>query len=258
MYVIDTHMHTLASGHAFNTFNEMMHEAVARDMKIVCITEHGPAMPGAAHEFYYTNMRVIEKEFFHFRDIPGHETRLIKGLEANIIDYNGNTDYDTLQDKIADLKYIIASFHPSCCIESGDERQNTSAYLGAIRKPYTMAVGHIDDGRVPCDYEAVVNCAKQNNVLVELNNSSMNPKSFRQNSVENALEYLQLCKEKEAMIVLGSDAHYQDSIGDFSNLYPILKKVNFPEELIINSDADKFMKWFDEKYQNRLRKKGLL
>jgi len=246
-YFIDAHMHTLASGHAYNTLKEMISSSIEKQMEVICITEHGPAMPGTAHPYYHTNMRAIN--FDTVKDI-----KIIKGLEANITDYDGNTDYDTLGDSIADLKYIIASFH-SVCLNPGTEAQNTAAYIGAIKKPYTMTVGHIDDGRIPCDFEAVIRAAKENDVLVELNNSSMSPSTFRVNSVQNGLEYLKICKELGAMIVLSSDAHYEGSIGDFSNLYPMLEKVKFPEELIINK-KDKFLEWVNRKYERRLAQEG--
>lgn len=254
--VVDTHMHTIASGHAYNTFDEMLNAANEKGLKVVCITEHGPAMPGAAHQYYYTNMRVIEQEYFPSEKPEEriYATKLIKGFEANILDYEGNTDYDDLGDTIADLVYIIASFHP-CCLEPGTEKENTNAYLGAIKKPYVMTLGHIDDGRIPCDFETIIKSAKEHDVLIELNNSSMNPNGFRLNAQKNALEYLQICKENEAMIVLGSDAHYKNDIGNFDNLYPLLEKVNFPEELIVNGHIfdRKFEKWVAKKLAKRLQ-----
>lgn len=249
-FYVDTHMHTLASGHAYNTFEEMKAEAFKKGMDVICLTDHGPAMPGSAHEFYFTNMRIIHDHFHP--DYPENpmEPILIKGFEANILDYQGNTDYDTLNDRPADLKYIIASFHP-CCIEPGTCAENTSAYIGAVKKPYVMALGHIDDGRIPCDYEAVIRCAKENDVLVELNNSSLSPNSFRENAQKNAEEYLSICKELGAIVVLGSDAHYKSDIGNFENVLPILERVKFPEELIIN-ERDKFLAWVEKKYAKRL------
>lgn len=247
--LVDTHMHTIASGHAYNTLDEMLQEAARKQMDVVCITEHGPAMPGAAHQFYYTNMRILTKEGL-YSPVGGHYTHFIKGMEANIIDYDGNTDYDDLGDNIADLKYVIASFHP-VCLEPGSVAENTNAYIGAIRKPYTMTLGHIDDNRVPCDYEKVVQCAKENDVLVEVNNSSLAPTSFRIDPEKNILEYLAICKEKEAKIILNSDAHYRNDIGNLRYVIPLLEKVNFPEELIMNQ-CDKFLKWFHEKYEKRL------
>ena len=43
---IDTHSHTLASGHAYNTIHEMAAAAANRGLKGLAITEHAVKMPG--------------------------------------------------------------------------------------------------------------------------------------------------------------------------------------------------------------------
>lgn len=256
MYKIDTHTHTLISGHAYNTINEMIAKAMKKDLDILCITDHGPAMPGSANEFYFSNLRVINKELYPIvkGDIIFSEKylRVIFGMEANIIDYDGTTDYENIGDNIHNIKHIIASFH-SICLAPGTEEENTRAYIGAINKPYVSVLGHIDDGRIPCNYEKIVKAAKEKNVLIEVNNSSNSENSFRENSTKNTLEYLQLCKENDVMIVLGSDAHWDEDICNFENVLPLLKKVNFPEELIINSSKEKFLDFVDKKYEERLK-----
>ena len=44
-YVLDSHTHTLASGHAYNTITEMAQAAADKGLSLLAITEHGPAMP---------------------------------------------------------------------------------------------------------------------------------------------------------------------------------------------------------------------
>ena len=59
---MDLHTHTIASGHAYNTRNEMIQVAYKRGMEIFAITEHGPAMPGSCHEIYRSEERRVGKE----------------------------------------------------------------------------------------------------------------------------------------------------------------------------------------------------
>lgn len=259
-YKIDTHTHTIVSGHAYNTMNEMIKAAMIKGLDILCITEHGPAMPGAPHPYYFSNLKVITKELFpvcqngiYFKD---KFLRVINGMEANVIDLEGNTDYEfeELGDHNHLIKYIIASMHYNCVkgIENASEKDITNAYLNILNnKKYVTTLGHIDDERFACDYEKVVKAAKENDVLIEVNNSSNSPTSFRLNSKENTLEYLQLCKENGNMIVLGSDAHWDEDIANFEYVIPLLKKVNFPEELIINNDKELFISFLDKKYKER-------
>lgn len=254
-YKIDTHVHTIVSGHAYNTMDEMIDKAIEKGLDVLCITEHGPSMVGSAHPYYFTNMRVLTKTDYQKKIgnfyIPEY-LKVIHGMEANILDYTGKTDYEGLGDDINNIKYIIASFHKICC-EPGTFEENTNAYIGAIKKPYVSVLGHIDDGNFDCDYEKIVKCAKEYNCLIEVNNSSNSPSSFRLNSKKNTLEYLQLCKDNEVMIILNSDAHYKEDILNFSNIIPLLEKVSFPEELIINNDKNLFLSFIEKKYEQRLK-----
>ena len=54
---IDTHTHTLASGHAYNTMNEMAKAAADKGLKGLAITEHAPEMPGTCHLFLKMYLR---------------------------------------------------------------------------------------------------------------------------------------------------------------------------------------------------------
>ena len=43
---LDTHTHTLASGHAYSTIAEMIDAAAQKGLKLVGLAEHAPAWPG--------------------------------------------------------------------------------------------------------------------------------------------------------------------------------------------------------------------
>lgn len=75
-----------------------------------------------------------------------------------------------------------------------------------MENPYVNILGHPDDSRFPLDYEAVVRSAKEQGVLLELNNNSLHPLGARQNPLPNDIEMLEYCMKYGAPIVLGSDA----------------------------------------------------
>ena len=52
-YVLDSHTHTVASGHAYSTLHEMAKEAAEKGLKLLGITEHSMTMPGTCHEYYF-------------------------------------------------------------------------------------------------------------------------------------------------------------------------------------------------------------
>ena len=103
-FVLDTHTHTLASGHSYSTIREMAHTANERGLKLLGITEHAPKMPGSCHEFYFQNLKVVD------RQMCGVE--LLLGAELNIMDPDGTVDLpDTILRK---LDITIASLHLPC------------------------------------------------------------------------------------------------------------------------------------------------
>jgi len=46
--LIDAHTHTVASGHAYSSLQEMAKAAADKGLQVLGITEHGPSVPGNA------------------------------------------------------------------------------------------------------------------------------------------------------------------------------------------------------------------
>ena len=59
---VDLHTHTIASGHAYNTINEMVQAAVNHKLEILGITEHAPAMTGTCTQMYFMNLRALPRQ----------------------------------------------------------------------------------------------------------------------------------------------------------------------------------------------------
>lgn len=226
-YVLDLHTHTIASGHAYNTLREMAKAAADKGLSVLGITEHAPKMPGTCHSFYFHNLKTVPREMYGIR--------LLLGSEVNIMDFDGNIDLEEKELKGMDV--IIASLHTPC-IKPGTCKENTRACLKAMENPYVNIIGHPDDGRYEIDYKALVEGAKENGKVLELNNHSLDPKCFRRNARENDIKMLELCKEYGVPVIMGSDAHFDTLIGEFTMAQELLKEVGFPEELVLNRSVD--------------------
>lgn len=220
---LDIHTHTLASGHAYSTLKEMVKSASKRGVSLLGISDHSPGMPGSCNEFHFSNLKVIPRKMYG--------VTLLMGCELNITDYDGSVDLPELLLKRID--YSIASIH-SPCYPGGTISQNTSAYIGAITNPNVHIIGHPDDSRCPCDYDMVVAAAKEHHTLLEVNNSSLHPGSYRQNARENYLRMLEYCKHYHAPVIVSSDAHIDADVGNHRLALALLEEVSFPVELVIN------------------------
>lgn len=231
-HVLDLHTHTLASGHAYNTIREMACSAADKGIELLGITEHAPQLPGTCHDFYFSNLKVVS------RKMCGIE--LMLGAELNILDYNGSVDL--AEGLLKQMDITIASMHTPC-IKSGTTAQNTAAYINVMKNPYVDIIGHPDDNRYPVDMESLVKASKEYGVLLELNNSSLNPAGARKNARDNDIELLKYCKQYGVSIIIGSDAHTESDVGRYDLVMPLIKEVDFPEELIINRDVSELKKY---------------
>lgn len=228
--IMDLHTHTIASGHAYNTLYEMTNSAKNKGLKLIGITDHGPHMPGACHEFYFMNFKVIPRTLYGIN--------ILMGAELNILDYNGQVDFG--KGLLEKLDYAVASIHTPC-FKSGTVNENTRAYVKAIENPLIHIIGHPDDGRFPVDYDTIVCAAAENHTLLELNSSSLHALSVRKNSRENYLKMLESCKRHQADIILDSDAHIEADVGNHKKAWELIKETEFPEELIVNGSIKRLL-----------------
>ena len=116
--VLDLHTHTIMSGHAFSTLQEMVCAARDKGLEYLGISDYGPAVPGACDPIYFRNLYVVPRE------IDG--VKLLMGAELNILDYSGTLDLDS--EHCCRLDYVIAGLH-RVCYKAGSKRQNTDAIL---------------------------------------------------------------------------------------------------------------------------------
>jgi len=227
---IDTHTHSIASGHAYSTVDENLRWAAEQGLEMVALTDHAPAMKDTTGHAYFANLHVLPEKL--------HGVRLLKGIELNILDFDGKVDMD---DRVLSrLDMAIASLHLPC-ITPGSRKENTRALMKVMENPYVDVIGHPGDPRYDMDFREVFRQAKETGTLLEVNNASLIPGGFRDGSQEHVKEILRMSMEEGISVVLGSDAHFYTGIGDFSHALHLLKEVGFPEELVLNTDPVRFL-----------------
>lgn len=229
---LDVHTHTIVSGHAFSTLQEMVAAAQEKNLDILGITEHAPGIPGTCHPIYFRNLHVVPRQMGRLR--------LLLGAELNILDTRGTLDLDEDIYRMLDIR--IAGIH-ALCWQGGSPQENTAGMIAAIRNPWTHIISHPADGTAELCFEPVVLAAKEAHTLLEINNSSLNPHRNKVSARSNTLELLRLCKRHEVPVILGSDAHISFSIADYSFIWPLLAETEFPDGLIMNYTPDRFLRF---------------
>lgn len=242
---IDLHIHTNVSPHAYSSLEENIASAKKKEMEVIAITNHGPALPDSPHWFYLNNMGVIPEYVDNLR--------ILKGVEANILNENGELDINERVITISDI--VLAGFHK--ILEYGEYdniERNTQAVLNVIKSDKVDVIVHLGNPVFPVRYEEVVRCAKKNNVALEVNNTSLLGRA-RVGSYDNCKKMVELAKKEGCFISLGSDAHISYDVGNLDKSIKLLEDIDYPKELIINSSKEHLDKFLKIRKENKLRRK---
>lgn len=236
--IADTHCHTIASTHAYSTLMENIKVAKQKGLYAIATTDHGPTMPGAPGKWFFRNLRTIPRYV--------DSVMVIRGVEANVINSNGDLDLD-LEFEHSTLDWVVASVHPPTYVDKSHTIDDmTKAYLNLAKNPIVNVIGHSGSEEFKYDYEKVIPEFKKNGKLVEINNHTF---IGRKSSVENCKTIAKICKKYSAPIIINSDAHFCEFVGNYENAANLLKEIDFPEELIVNTNIERFKKYLN-KYTN--------
>lgn len=229
--VADLHLHTISSGHAYSTLEEYIAQAQKIGLQAIAITDHGPTMPGGAHQYHFSNMRMIPREI---RGI-----RVYRGVEANIISDNGEIDY--AEDDFTDLDIVMAAMHPiPGCYSSQGEQKNTEVLLKTLANPLVNVLAHPGNPKYPVKVEEIVAAAKANGVLIEINNSSS---ISRSGSWKRCVAFAKEVKRQDWQVIIGTDSHISTMLGVFDDALKIVKEAGLSEKNVVNTSLAKIEKW---------------
>ncbi|MBQ4558588.1 MAG: PHP domain-containing protein [Clostridia bacterium] len=226
----DYHVHSTYSKDAKTTMQEILDEAIAKNMRAIAITDHCyyhmyGIKKGQLSEMYKTIDKLDQQSNVH----------VLKGIEANLMNQKGEIDFPKNEQDKAD--FVILSYHKSFGkgfgkmlahnkMKKTDEKTialNTAAYIKAMENNKINMVGHIN-------YVAKVNCVeiaqycKEHNIYLELNG--------RKNCMSD--EELRAVIGTGVQFIITSDAHTKERIGDVRMGLTIMEKFDIPEWQIAN------------------------
>ncbi len=232
--IADLHTHTVASTHAYSTLSEMVASASQKGLYALAVTDHGMTMVGAPDEIYFKNLHVLPKEMMG--------VRVLRGIEANIIDYDGKLD--ATDRLLSHLEWVVASLHSITIMDKPDVEKCTQAYLSVCDNKSVNVIGHSGSDYYAYDYETVIKRCAQTSTLIEINSSAIrNGRS----KIENCIKIAQLCKKHNARVVVDSDAHIQSDVANVPEALRMLEGLKFPSELVVNSSVENLKEYFKEK-----------
>ncbi|GAA0251842.1 phosphatase [Faecalicatena contorta] len=239
-FQFDIHTHTIASGHASTaTITDMAKAAASRNLKMLGISDHGPATCGGGKPSYFRSLSYAQKERLG--------VEMLYGAEANILNNDGKLDLEN--SILAKLDYVIASIHKPVK-KPGTMEENTDAYIAAMKNPYVRIIGHCDDVKYPVDYLEIVKAAMKYDVLLEINNSSLSPDGYRGDTRFNDLMILNLCRHYHYPVIFASDSHGTKHVGDFTFSLELAQLAGMPDSLIMNYSLKAFKCFLERSRQD--------
>lgn len=241
----DLHTHTVSSGHAYSTVDELARSAGRKGLKLIAITDHGPNIPGGPHEYHFGNLAVIPDR------ISGVD--ILKGIEANILD-NGRLDLP--EERLKALDFVAAGLHEDTGHNLSSREEYTGAIIRAMENPLVKMITHPVNVNYPVDIEKIVRAARANDVILEINASSYSPVKKSQRGIKALdIKLCQLAKRYKVPLSLNSDAHYHAEVGQIETLEEIIKKANIRERDVINVSRERLLSYL---YPDRYRKKQIV
>lgn len=231
--IADLHTHSMVSQHAYSTIDEVTCAARDKGFCAVATTDHGPKMPDGA----------IAHHFYCLAGLPEsvNGLRLYKGIEANIMDFDGNLDVEP--SLLKRMEFVLASYHIEC-IQPSSIGAHTQGLIRAIENPLVDCLGHCGNPVFPIDVSAVVDACAAQHKLIEINSASF----FVRPGSETVCEQVaRLCAARGVQIVVNSDAHSKWQVGEHSAALAMLHDIAFPEELVINSSQERLNRYFENR-----------
>lgn len=241
--LIDLHVHSIASGHAYSTIKEIAQAAQEKGLQAVAITDHGPAMPGAPHGYHFSNLRRVPEII--------NGVRIFKGVEANILDTEGRLDMEPRFLKHLDL--ILAGFHSDCFPLGCSREEHTRAVVNAMAGGWVDIIVHPGNPQFKIDAEAVVRAAKEHHVALEINNSSLT--GSRKGSLEVCPQIARIAGEMGILVSLGSDSHWADDVGELEAALELVLEAGIKPENILNTSLAKVEEFIAMRRQLRPKRK---
>ena len=226
--LVDTHTHTNASTHAYSTLEENVRHAKKIGLEAIAMTNHAPGTPDSPHVWHFENAHKCIP-----REIDG--VKILFGAEVSILDENGNVDLPP--GVLSALDVVIASKHRDAFLPV-NRKVHTQAYLNVLDNPYVDIIGHSGSPDYEYNIDVVLSKAKKEHKMIEINNNSH---LIRKGNVENCMQIAKKCAQMGVYVVVGSDAHFSHSVGNFSEAVSMLKEIDFPQELIANLNLKRFL-----------------
>ncbi len=192
----DYHTHTIYS-HGKGTIEDNVKIAISKGIETLGISDH--SYKHLTYGIKKNDIFKMREEIDLLNEKYKDKIKILLGVECNILDDNGNIDYD---DKIGSaLDYVMAGYH------FGSKPTNLKCLLNHAN-----------------NYIFKSNKSKESNTILEINSSH----KFLNVDQLKKIEHI------ENTFIVGSDAHIPQNVGNFDLALNTIKEAKIDLSLIEN------------------------
>jgi putative hydrolase len=237
----DMHVHSIQSLCGIHTVLEIVEIAAGKEMCMVNICDHGEAVGKPMNFGVITNKKRFPLEI---RSSQGKIVKVLAGIEVNILDIEGNSDFPPAYDRKFDL--VSAGFHVSIGKTPEDNTRALECYL----KRYPLDIlTHPCIRTYPLILDRVVKLSLEYGFALEINNTNLR---VGKTDVNQLSRMIHLAVEKGANLMANSDGHTYFEIGEDDQIEEFFDQMQINgSEYFINYDDGKLDRFI--KIRKRLR-----
>lgn len=222
MLRVDLHIHSIRSHCGVHTILELVGIARSKGMEAFAITDHGHSLGTFGSHFSILTRRVPQV-------IDG--IRIIKGIEANVLDLDGGTD---IPERFKDLfEVVIIGLHSVGMFkQSRGIGENTGGLIRAIEmNPCITLVAHPALKDYPVDVDELAACACEHNVSLEISNANL---LHEKDDMKRIRRILELAHDGKVSLSFNSDGHVFNEIGEDGEIQELLRGVDLSKMDVLN------------------------
>ncbi len=246
MYLSDMHTHSIASGHGTScTISDMAKQAAARGIRLLGITDHGPATLAAGTPSYFRSLTFSPRKRFGIE--------LLYGVELNILDAEGHLDLN--DELLTKLDYAIASMH-AANFRPGTCQENTDAFLNAMKHPCVKLWGTATIPSIPWITTGLRPPPAIWALLLKSTKPRWLPTATAATPEKQPAHSCGLPKY-QVPVLLSSDSHGAAHIGDFTFAADFVHEARFPEALILNNQIPRLKAFLETRQLNLSQRRTL-
>lgn len=242
----DLHIHSISSGHAFNTIDEIIEHSISNGYRMIGISDHGPDMEHAAHTGYFEMLYRLPRQF--------RNMTVLYGCEANILDTAGSID---IPDRlIAKMDYVIAGLHRRTSYNGGNIAEHTEAIISAIHSGKVDIISHPISLNFLTNPESIVKAALEEHVILECNKSVLKEAVINHNNdvIRLLTDLFNMALDAGVHILLGSDAHHISEMGISDDELIIMQEIyNISLLRMLNKSVSELKNILQKRQQLRSR-----